>query len=151
MLKNFDPQKEKYHKFYFELAELAAKQSVAVRRKVGAVFVLPTGLISTGWNGMPSGMDNGCEYECEKTNHVYLPNLETRPEVLHAEVNALFKLGRQNICARGAIVFVTTVPCLICAEYLVKARVKEVYFKDVQSNNAGPDHLRAAGIKVTRF
>ncbi len=146
-----NPQKKKYHKFYMSLAEMAAKQSVAVRRKVGAVLVLPTGLISTGWNGMPAGMDNCCEYYCEKTNHKHLPNLETKPEVVHAEMNALDKLTQQGISAEGAILFVTTVPCINCAEELLKTGIKAVYYKDVQASSAGPDKLNDNGVPTFKY
>ncbi len=151
MIKVTNNQNKKYHKFYQELAETAAKQSVAVRRKVGAVIVLPTGLIATGWNGTPPGEDSCCEYECEKTDHTYLPNLETKPNVVHAEQNALNKLTQQGISAKDAILFVTTVPCIRCAKSLVKAGIKAVYYKDTQSISDGPEHLKENGVKITRY
>ncbi len=151
MTKKTDIHSKKYHGFYMELAETAAKQSVARRRKVGAVFVLPTGLIATGWNGTAPGEDNCCEYECEKTNHVYLPNLETKPDVIHAEQNALNKLSLQRISPKGSILFVTTAPCEDCAESLIKAGIKEVYFKNNQSTSAGPELLWEAGIPTIKY
>ena len=149
--KEIEPQKRKYHKFYQELAEVAATQSVAVRRKVGAVLVLPTGLISTGWNGTKPGADNCCEYECEKTNHKYLPNLETKPDVIHAEKNALNKLTEQGISAEGSILFVTTAPCSNCAEALIEAGIKEVHFRDLQSSHYGIALLKTSKVHVYTY
>ena len=150
MQKKLNPQKDKYHKFYIELAEAAARQSVAVRRKVGAILVLPTGLISTGWNGTEVGDDNCCEYEC-KTKHVYLPNLETKSEVIHAEINALDKLYKQGTSAKDSILFSTTVPCIDCAEAIILAGIKAVYYKDVQASSDGPELLNKYDIPTFKY
>ena len=71
--------KEKYFGFYWAIAHEAAAQSVATRHKVGAVVVTLSGMISTGWNGAPSGLPNVCEDTKGKT----------LPTTLHAERNAI--------------------------------------------------------------
>jgi len=149
MLKELDPQKEKYHEFYMELAEIAAQQSVAQRRKVGAVLVLSTGLIATGWNGQPPGFDNTCEWQFEDGKGYDTGT--TKPTVIHAERNALDKLTRQGVSAKGAILFVTTAPCIECAKSLASVGIKEVHYRDVQSSNAGPEFLKQAGIPIFQY
>ena len=130
---------------YMQIAAEAAYQSVSRRRKVGACIVSEEGLIAIGFNGTPPGADNCCEYEA-KTNHIYLPNLETKPEVIHAERNALDKLARQDVPTKGAILFVTTAPCLECAELLASVGIREVYYREVQSNTKGIEFLKKANV-----
>lgn len=141
MIKKLNPTGEKYHKLYMEMAKSAAKQSAAVRRKVGAVLVLPTGLIAVGWNGMPSGFSNVCEDE----------NGKTKPEVIHAERNALDKLTRQGVSTEGAILFVTTAPCIECAKSISSVGIVEVYYEDIQSNIDGLKFLDKSGAVTFRY
>ena len=149
MLKQTDNQSKKYHKFYIELAESTSRQSVAVRRKVGAVLVLPTGLISTGWNGSPAGFDNVCEWQCEDGKGYDTGT--TKPEVVHAERNALDKLTRQGVSTEGAILFVTTAPCIECAKSLAVVGIREVHYRDTQSNTDGLDFLKRANVPTYKY
>jgi len=142
------PQKEKYHKLYIEMAESAANQSKAKKRKVGAVIVLPSGLIAIGWNGTAAGFHNDCE---EWNSLDEGAELVTRPEVIHAERNALDKLTRQGVSSEGAILFVTTAPCMECAKSLANVGIKEVYYRDIQSNIKGLDFLSRADIPTYKY
>ena len=97
----------------FKIAHMMAAQayaglSYAERRKVGCVIVKDETIIGIGYNGTPPGWDNQCE-----TNGV------TKPEVLHAEQNALDKVIRGTISSVGASVFVTTAPCIECAKRIL--------------------------------
>ena len=149
VLKKLNPIGKKYHKLYVEMAESAAKQSKAVRRKVGAVIVLPTGIIAIGWNGTPAGFNNVCEWQCEDGKGYDTGT--TKPEVIHAERNALDKLTRQGVSTEGAILFVTTAPCIECAKSLAAVGVAEVYYDVVQSNTFGLDFLDKAGVKTFKY
>lgn len=148
MLKPLQPQKEKYHKFYKEISESVAEQSCAEIRKVGAVIVLPTGLIATGWNGTPAGFPNDCEeWDSLEEGAVRV----TKPEVIHAERNALDKLTRQGMSAEGAILFVTTAPCIECAKSISTVGIREVHYRDVQSNIKGLNYLKEAAIPTFKY
>lgn len=130
-----NPLKPKYFPLYMDMAIRCAEESVAEKRKVGSVLVTTNGLISVGWNGMPPGSPNKCEYECD---HQHLPG-KTRPEVIHAERNALDKLSRTGIAPEGGIVFLTHGPCLECAKSLLMLGIKEVWYKTPFQRN--PDSL----------
>jgi dCMP deaminase len=149
MLKPIEPQNMKYNKLYTEMAEIAANQSVAARRKVGAVIVLPTGILSIGFNGTPPGFDNACEWSCDDGKGYETGT--TKPEVIHAERNAIDKLTRQGISTEGAILFVTTAPCIECAKSIAVIGIKEVHYKDIQSTTAGLDFLTKAGIPTFKY
>lgn len=132
-----NPHKRKYHKMYWEMAYDAARQSVATRRRVGAVIVMPTGMISVGWNGMPSGLPNECEIDGE-----------TDPRVIHAERNAIDKMTRQGVPTQGSVLFTTTSPCFECAKSLSGLGLKEIHFDEVFRCSKGLELLVSMGIPV---
>lgn len=138
-----DPHKEKYHDMYWDLAHQAAKQSVAELRKVGAILVTPTGMISPGWNGMPAGFENGCEYWDEAGGGPV-----TKPEVIHAERNAIDKMTRQGIPTEGSLLFVTCAPCFECAKAIHGLGFKAIYYEAPYRCDAGLELLRRAGVPV---
>ena len=140
----FDPHKSKYHSCYWAIAEAAAQQSVAVRRKVGAVVVTPTGMLSIGWNGTPAGFDNECETPLYGKNLI----LETKPEVIHAERNAIDKMTRQGVPTQGSLLFVTCAPCFECSKAIHGLGLKAVYYADNYHCDRGLQLLEQAGVEV---
>jgi len=138
------PHKEKYDSMYWAIAEAAASQSIATRRKVGALIVTPTGMLSIGWNGMPSGFDNWPE-EPAYDEGIYIGEL-TKPEVIHAERNAIDKMTRQGVPIEGSILFTTTAPCLECAKSIHGLGLAHVFYRDLYSCSKGLDFLTQAGI-----
>jgi len=113
-------------------AHAYAKASYCIRRKVGCIIVDGDRVISIGYNGTPPGFENICEID----------NV-TRPEVIHAEDNALRKL---HYVTNGAILFVTTAPCVECAKIIVKSAISTVYYDDEYNNEDGIQYLLAHGI-----
>lgn len=143
-----DPHKEKYFNFYMALALTAAKQSEALRKKVGAVIVLPSGLIGLGWNGTASGLDNKCENSFWGNGS---ETLETKPEVIHAERNALDKLTKAGISSQGSILFVTTAPCFECAKSIEGVGITRVMYYDKYKCDSGINYLESLDITVQQF
>lgn len=145
-----DPHKEKYHKLYWELAFAAARQSQAHRAQVGAVLVMPTGMISIGWNGMPAGLDNLCETP-EFIQEENCRRWKTKPEVIHAERNAIDKMTRQGVPTAGSILFVTHSPCLECCKALHGLGLKAVYYHHLHDDTRGFPLLNSAGVRIIRW
>ena len=131
-------------------AKVFAELSHARRLHVGAIVVKDDRIISIGYNGMPAGWDNNCEYEVLPTHHGEEPTLKTKPEVLHAETNAIAKLARSNESGLNADLFVTHAPCLDCAKLIYQAGIKRVFFGAHYRDNSGVDFLKASGITVTQ-
>ena len=144
-----EPMKNKYHGLYKAFSESAAQQSYAVRRKVGCCIVTRTGLTAVGWNGMPAGLGNVCEWQVWDGGNNVVGT--TKPMVIHAERNALDKLTRQGISPEGSLLFVTTAPCIECAKSIHAVGVKEVYYRDDYHDTAGPDFLKSVGIPVYKY
>ncbi len=126
-------------------AHIYAELSTARRLKVGALVVKDDRIVSIGYNGMPSGWDNNCEYDLEDGN------IKTRPEVLHAETNALAKLARSTESGLDADLFVTHSPCLDCAKLIYQSGIKRVFYANAYRDNSGINFLKSSGIEVEQL
>ena len=138
------PYKEKQEIFdrrYIEMAQIWAKNSYCERRKVGALIVKDKMIISDGYNGTPSGFENICEDESNKT----------KPYVLHAEANAITKVAKSNNSSENATLYVTTSPCLECAKLIIQSGIKRVVFTERKESNDGLPLLKRANIEVVQI
>lgn len=131
--------KDKFIQLYMNWAREAAGLSHARRLQVGAVIVKDDTVISYGYNGMPSGWDNVCEHEGK-----------TKPEVLHAESNAIAKLARSSNSGLNADIFITHSPCMECAKLIFQSGIKQVFYAEDYRIASGIDFLKKSNIKVTK-
>jgi dCMP deaminase len=169
--------KQKYIDLYMDWATRAADLSHARRLHVGAVIVKDDTVISYGYNGMAAGWDNNCEdvewcsagswlspkeieaawpYEGEYTDQDGNTmqgryRLKTKPEVLHAESNAVAKLARSNNSGKDADIFITHAPCIECAKLIYQSGIRRVWFGQQYRNTAGIEFLQKSGIEVTQY
>jgi dCMP deaminase len=134
--------KTKYKQAYMKTAGIFAELSHAQRLHVGAIIVKDNRVISIGYNGMPSGWDNQCEYTQEDGI------LKSKPEVLHAETNAIAKLARSTESGLDADLFVTHSPCLDCAKLIYQSGIKRVFYANAYRDNSGIAFLESSGIEV---
>lgn len=144
--------KEKHKLAHMKAAFAYAECSTAVRLQVGCVIVKDNRVISIGYNGMPSGWTNECETQFMTGNgsadHV---ELITKPEVLHAESNAIAKLARCSESGEGASAFITHQPCMECAKLLYQSGIREVYYVHPYRLDAGLKFLQECNIPVEQI
>ena len=141
-----EQRKQEYNRAYMDMAYKFANLSQAKRSKVGCLIVSEDGqILSQGYNGMPRGMDNCCEYIDENGE------LKTKPEVLHAETNALLKCARDGGRTKDAHLYVTLSPCLDCAKAILQAGIKKVYYDEEYRNIDGLNLLKRCGIDVEQI
>ena len=138
--------KEKFKALYMDWAARTAQLSHATRLQVGAVIVKDDSVISYGYNGMPAGWDNNCEDVIQHSDDTV--SLKTKPEVLHAESNAIAKLARSINSGNGADIFITHAPCLDCAKLVYQAGIKRVYYGTAYRDDAGIKFLERSGVTV---
>ena len=168
--------KQKFIDLYMAWAERAAQLSHARRLQVGAVIVKDDSVISYGYNGMPAGWDNNCEdkvydpgaggwldpeeffkkypyeeYHGEFQDHKVRYGLKTKPEVLHAESNALAKLAKSSQSGRDADIFITHAPCLDCAKLIYQSGISNVYYRNSYRDVAGIEFLEKSGVVVKQI
>ena len=144
--------KEKWINAFMDTAFRFADLSSAVRLRVGAVVVKDNRIISIGYNGMPAGWTNECEYHISEYNEItksWYPTGETKTkdEVIHAEANAISKLARSNDSGLGGAMFITHAPCVDCAKLIYGAGINTVYYRNSYRDTSGLDFLTKCGIK----
>ena len=159
-------------------AKIFAELSQARRLHVGAIVVKNDRIISIGYNGMPAGWNNDCEYrdymsrdaggwldpdeiyerwpfeEEDFDPDIGYPRryaLKTKPEVLHAESNAIAKLAKSNDCGDGADIFITHAPCIECAKLIYQSGINSVYYGENYRNDAGIEFLKKSGVNVEKL
>lgn len=164
---------DKFDKKYLQMASIWATNSYANRSRVGALLVKDNQIISDGYNGTPKGFDNscenvectckwihGCKYTAEPIEHCINGEncykcdsavLTTKPEVLHAEANAITKVAKSNYSSEGSTLYVTLSPCFECAKLIIQAGIKRVVYKDLYRKTDGIDLLHKAGIQVEQI
>jgi dCMP deaminase len=165
--------KEKFKHAYMDTAKRFAEISPAVRLKVGAIVVKDDRIISIGYNGMPVGWDNECEYKdymnsdaggwldpdeieerwpFEEYSEEFESNrryrLVTKDETLHAESNAIAKLAKSNDSGLGATLFVTHSPCIHCAKLILQSGISSVFYGENYRDDKGLTFLEKSGIIV---
>jgi len=124
-----------------DTARRYAQLSSAKRAQVGAVIVKDGRILSIGYNGMPSGWDNCCEHEDK-----------TKPEVIHAESNAITKVARSSESTEGSTLYTTMLPCLDCAKLIYQSGIRKVYYSDqYPKGTAGLDFLNKCEIPVSKI
>ena len=157
-------------------AEVFADLSHARRLHVGAIIVKDDRIISIGYNGMPAGWDNNCEDKVwmdaedaknfrqssidelypyseynEDAEEEYRYGLKTKPEVLHAETNAIAKLARSSDSGLDADLFVTHSPCLECSKLIYQSGIRRVFYRDDYRDRSGIEFLEKSGIQVEQI
>jgi dCMP deaminase len=142
--------KQKFIIAYMDVAERFAQLSSAKRLQVGAIVVKDDRIISIGYNGMPSGWDNCCEDEHRSGNTGYGSKLVTKPEVLHAETNAIAKLAKSSESGLGATMFVTHSPCIECAKLIYQGGISTVYYRNNYRSDDGINFLTKSKVRVIK-
>lgn len=138
---NDSAKQEALDKRYLRMAEIWAENSYCQRRKVGAIIVKNSMIISDGFNGTPSGFENVCEDETGMT----------KPYVLHAEANAITKVARSNNSSDGATLYITASPCVECAKLIIQAGISRVVFHELYRITDGIDLLQRARVECVHI
>ena len=131
----------KYDVAYLKMALEWAKLSYCKRKQVGALIVKDRTIISDGYNGTPSGFENCCEDE----------NNKTRWYVLHAEANAILKISRSTQSCEGATLYLTLSPCKECSKLIFQSGIKRVVYIQDYPDNEGLVFLESAGVETLKI
>ncbi len=141
-----------WDKYFIEIATLVASRSTCLRRKVGACVVRDKRILTTGYNGAPTGILHCKETGClrEKLN---IPSGE-RHELcrgLHAEQNAIIQAAKIGVSLEGATIYITNHPCFICAKMIINSGIKKVIYKEGYPDKEAENFLKESGIETRRL
>jgi len=123
---------------YLRMAAIWAENSYCKRRQVGCLLVKDKMIISDGYNGTPTGFENDCETEDNRS----------KAYVLHAEANAITKVAKSSNSSEGSTLYVTDSPCIECAKLIIQAGIRRVIYSRAYRLTDGIDLLQRAGIEV---
>jgi dCMP deaminase len=124
-------KQRKFDSVFVNIAREIAKLSHCERSKVGAVIVKEGNIVSFGYNGTPSGMDNCCERWGV-----------TKQETIHAEMNAILKAARTGHAVDGATLYITMSPCVDCSKLILQSGIKRVVYLEEYRKTDGVDFLK---------
>lgn len=141
---------------YMMTAQAHSKLSKATRLKVGATLVTKTGVTISGVNGLPSQLGNECEYWTEEevdydSRCITAPQLITKQETIHAELNAILKCAKEGVSCVDSILYSTHACCVPCSSMLIAAGIKEVVYAYEYRDTRGLELLKQAGVKVRKY
>ena len=128
----------RYDRAYLRLAAEWGALSHCERKQVGALIVKDSMIISDGYNGTPTGFDNCCEDENEKTQWY----------VLHAEANAIMKVAKSTNNSNGATLYITLSPCRECSKLVLQSGIKRVVYLNSYKDDSGIKFLEKAGVEI---
>ncbi|MDD5465784.1 MAG: cytidine/deoxycytidylate deaminase family protein [Candidatus Omnitrophica bacterium] len=141
-----------WDEYFLEMAKLVSKRSTCLRRSVGAVLVRDKRILATGYNGAPSGLKHCVEIGCLRQK-LKIPSGERHElcRALHAEQNALIQASLHGISVKGATLYSTTQPCVICAKMLINAGIREIAITHGYPDKMSMDLLKQAKIKIRKI
>lgn len=140
-----------WEEYFMEIARLVARRSTCLRRQVGALLVKDKNILTTGYNGTPSGIshcgDTVCLREAQK-----IPSGQ-RHELcrgLHAEQNAIIQAAKHGVNISGATLYCTNSPCVICSKMIINAGIEKVLYLEGYPDELSRQMLQEAGVEVLR-
>ncbi len=134
-------KQKKYDIAYLKMAKEWAKLSYCHRRQVGALIVKDKMIISDGYNGTPTGFENVCEDEENKTKWY----------VLHAEANAIMKVAASTQSCEGATLYITLSPCRECSKLIFQSGIKRLVYIVEYKDKTGIDFLKKSGLEIVHI
>jgi dCMP deaminase len=140
-----------WDEYFMGIVELVAKRSTCLRRSVGAALVREKRILATGYNGAPSGLKHCLDVGCLR-ERLQIPSGE-RHELcrgLHAEQNAIIQAALHGVSVKGATLYCTNQPCIICAKMIINAGITMAVVKDGYADKLAEEMLAEAGVTVVQ-
>jgi len=138
--------------YFMDIAMLVAKRSTCTRRSVGAVIVKDKRILSTGYNGAPSGVRHCIDTGClrEKLN-IASGERHELCRGIHAEQNAIIQAAYHGVSIKEAVLFCTNLPCSICAKMIINAGIITIYYQDGYADQMSSDMMKEASVDVLKL
>lgn len=141
-----------WDEYFIGITKLVAQRSTCLRRKVGAIIVKEKRILTTGYNGAPTGLKHCVEVGCIR-QQMNVPSGQ-RHELcrgLHAEQNAIIQAAVAGVSIKGSTLYCTTFPCSVCAKMLINAQIKEIIYISDYMDQLSKELFDESGIKVRKI
>lgn len=146
------PQRPSWAQYFMKITALVAERSTCTRRSVGAIIVKDKRILSTGYNGAPSGLPHCLDIGCMRAD-LNVPSGE-RHELcrgIHAEQNAIIQAAYHGVSVKDADIYCTNLPCVICAKMIINAGIRRIYYESGYADDISQQMLEDAGIGVVQY
>ncbi|MBU1055728.1 MAG: cytidine/deoxycytidylate deaminase family protein [Proteobacteria bacterium] len=141
-----------WDRYFMDITTLVAKRSTCLRRFVGACIVKDKRILTTGYNGAPTGLKHCLEIGCIREKRKIASG--ERHELcrgIHAEQNAIIQAAFHGVSIREAVLYCTNLPCSICAKMIINAGIVKIYYLDGYADEMSSEMLEEAGIEVIKL
>jgi len=141
-----------WDQYFMEIAVLVAKRSTCLRRAVGALIVKDKRILSTGYNGAPSGIAHCSEVGCLRQNlQVASGQRHELCRGIHAEQNAIIQAAYHGVPIQGASLYCTNLPCSICTKMLINSGIQTIYYRAGYADDLARELIEAAEIELIQI
>ncbi len=145
-------ERPSWETYFMDITALVAKRSTCLRRVVGAIIVKDKRILSTGYNGAPSGIRHCIDVGCLREQmNVASGERHELCRGIHAEQNAIIQAAFHGVSIKGSTLFCTNLPCSICAKMIINAGLKKIYYKDGYADSMSEEMLKEAGVEVIKL
>ena len=140
-------ERPSWDSYFMKIAEDVSSRSTCLRRQVGAVIVKDKRILTTGYNGAPTGISHCTEQNCLRM--IYNVPSGERHELcrgLHAEQNAVIQAAYYGVSVKGAAIYITHQPCSICTKMLINSGIESFIFRIPYKDDLAQEMIAEAGI-----
>ena len=138
--------------YFMTIAKLVSSRSTCLRRRVGAVIVKNKRILTTGYNGAPSGLPHCEDVGCIR-QQLKVPSGEKHElcRGLHAEQNAIIQAAYHGVSIKDSVIYVTCHPCGVCAKMIINAGITEVIIDEWYPDKMAQNIFKEGNIKVRQL
>ena len=150
--KTLEHKRPRWDDYFMDITHFVATRSTCLRRHVGAVLVRDKRILSTGYNGAPSGIDHCLEVGCLR-EQLGIPSGERHElcRALHAEQNAIIQAALHGVGIKGATLYCTNLPCIICSKMLINSGIRRIIYQEGYPDKLAGEMLAASGMVLERI
>ena len=146
-----EPKRPSWENYFMGITALVAKRSTCLRRSVGAVIVKDKRILTTGYNGAPSGIRHCLEVGCLREQlNVASGERHELCRGIHAEQNAIIQAALHGVSIKDSTLYCTNLPCSICAKMIINAGIKKIYYLSGYADAISEDMLQEASVEIIK-
>ncbi|AUG59000.1 deoxycytidylate deaminase [Acetivibrio saccincola] len=141
-----------WDEYFMDIVELIKTRSTCLRRQVGALIAKDKRILATGYNGAPTGCKHCEEVGCLREKYK-VPSGQRHElcRAIHAEQNAIVQAAYSGVSVKGATMYVTNQPCVLCAKMIINAGIEKIVFKGDYPDEIAMDLLKEASVRVIKY
>ncbi|HWR01237.1 MAG TPA: dCMP deaminase family protein [Chlorobaculum sp.] len=141
-----------WHEYFMSVAHLISRRATCTRGHIGAVIVRDHNILSTGYNGAPSGLPHCNEVNCRifVSTHPDGTVEENCVNTIHAEINAIAQAAKHGVSIKDADIYITASPCIHCLKVLINVGIRTIYYDKPYKIEHISELLRLSGVRLEK-